>query len=228
MKTQINQRLASRNIELVGEYTNAKTKTTFIDHTCGHTWEVAPDGVMQGTGCPHCKNRKLIHGVGDNDLRFSSDHPIYIIWHSMLSRCYSSKVKTRQPEYEKASCHSTWHTLSNFVEWVGQQDWEGKQLDKDLLFLGNKEYGPTTCVFISSQVNNLIQERKKRTVDLPRGVHRTGKKFFAEFNKEYLGSFDTTEAAHTAYGQRRNIALMLAAGQQTDPRIKEAILNRRS
>lgn len=227
MKTEINLRLASRNIELIGPYINAKTKTTFIDHTCGHTWVVAPDGVMQGTGCPHCKNRKLVHGVGDNDLRLSANDPVYVIWHSMLTRCYSTKHQSSNPSYVGIGCNRVWHKLSNFKEWLDEQDWQGKQLDKDLLIRGNKEYGPNACVFISPQVNNIIQERQKRTVALPRGVHRNGKKYFAEFNKEYLGTFVTSEEASAAYVTRRNIAIEALANVETNPKIKQALLNRR-
>lgn len=226
MKTRINQRLASRNIELIGEYVNAKTPTTFINHVCGHTWEVAPDGVLQGTGCPFCKNRKLVHGVGNNDLRLAATDPIYIMWKSMLGRCYSTRVKNEQPEYLGISCCDDWHTLSNFHEWVTQQNWEGKQLDKDLLFPGNKVYSPDTCVFVTSQINNLIQIRLKRTKDLPRGVHQNGKKYGAEFNKQYLGTFHSPEEAHQAYTHARNQAIQNVASKQSDPRIRDALLNR--
>ena len=41
-----------------------------------------------------------------------------------------------------------------FKDWMENQDWEGNQLDKDLLFEGNKVYGPKTCVFVTRMVNN--------------------------------------------------------------------------
>lgn len=43
-----------KGIKMIGEYVNARTKTTF---QCveGHQWEAAPTDVMnKGTGCPHC------------------------------------------------------------------------------------------------------------------------------------------------------------------------------
>lgn len=226
MKDQINLRLATRNIELIGTYINAKTPTTFINHVCGHTWVVAPDGVLQGTGCPSCKNRKLVHGVGDNDLRLSSKDPIYIIWKSMLGRCYSQKIKQDQPHYEHISCCTEWHTLSVFKEWVLTQDWEGKQIDKDLLVPGNTQYSPTTCVFVSAQINCVIHENHKRRIALPMGVHRNGKGFSAEYNKKYLGYFSTAEDAHYSYKIARNNAIRTIAATQTDERIKRSLLLR--
>jgi hypothetical protein len=227
-KEAINQGLSARNIELIGDYANAKTKTTFIDHKCGHTWEATPDGLQQGTGCPYCSNRSLVHGVGDNDLRLTIKDPLYIIWKSMLGRCYSPKIKDAQPEYEQASCHPDWYKVSAFVAWASLQDWQGKYLDKDLLVLGNKQYGPDTCVFVTALVNSLAQVSRKRTKDLPRGVHKSGKKFQAEYNKEYLGRYETPEEAHAAYACRRNSELSRVAEMQTDARIQAALLNRRT
>lgn len=227
-KDAINKLLASRSIELLGEYTNAKTKTLFIDHTCGHSWVVAFDGIQQGTGCPYCSNNSLVHGVGDNDLRLTVKDPLYIIWKSMLGRCYSPKIKVAQPQYADVTCHSDWHKVSSFVAWANLQDWQGKYLDKDLLIPGNKQYGPKACLFVTPLVNSLAQLSRKRTKDLPRGVHHSGKKFYAEYNKEYLGLYETAEEAHAAYAQRRNSELSFVAGLQTDARIQAALLNRRT
>ena len=224
MKDQINKRLISRNIEMIGAYVNAKTPTTFISHDCGHTWVVAPDGVLQGTGCPACKNRKLVHGVGDNDIRLPGNDPIYIIWKSMLGRCYSKKIKHVQPTYTGISCCVEWYTLSVFRDWVLSQNWEGKQLDKDLLVHGNTEYSPSTCMFVTAQINSIIRIRKNRSVDLPRGVNRNGKKYQGGFNKTYLGSFDTPEEAHAVYITARNAHIQKIANQQTDSRIRDALL----
>lgn len=227
-KADINQKLASRHIELIGEYHNAKTKTTFIDHSCGHIWEVAFDGIQQGTGCPYCSNNSLVHGVGDNDLRLTVKDPLYIIWKSMLGRCYSPKVKAAQSHYVGVTCHPDWHKVSAFVGWAKTQEWEGKYLDKDLLIPGNKQYGPETCVFVTASINTLAQLSRKRTKDLPRGVHTSGSAFQAEYNKEYLGRFTSQEDAHAAYTQRRNQELTSIANKQSDIRIKEALLNRRT
>lgn len=224
MKAQINQRLAARNIELIGVYVNAKTPTLFINHDCGHTWLVAPDGVLQGTGCPTCKNRKLVHGVGDNDLRLPATDPIYIIWKSMLGRCYSQKIKQEQPTYTPITCCKEWHTLSIFKAWTTSQEWEGKQLDKDLLVPGNTEYGPTKCVFVSPQINTLIHGGYKRKHALPTGVHRNGKKFSSEFNHKYLGTFSTPEEAHKAYNTARNALLKTLAFSESNPLIQNALL----
>lgn len=55
-KEIVNERLKDRGIELIGEYVNTNTKSTF---KCpkSHEWSAIPRGVMSGRGCPYCSNR---------------------------------------------------------------------------------------------------------------------------------------------------------------------------
>ena len=98
-----------------------------------------------------------IFGVGYNDLpKGSSKRPEYKRWSSMLQRCYAARVT--QPTYALCYVCVRWQYLSNFVEWMDTQDWQGKQLDKDLL--GDTfEYSPEKCCFISRELNTLIEPR---------------------------------------------------------------------
>ena len=77
----------------------------------------------------------------------------------MLQRCYSESHLVRQPTYKGCSVCEEWLTFSNFKSWMEQQDWEGKQLDKDLLVYKNKIYSPETCVFVSSVINSFFVEK---------------------------------------------------------------------
>ena len=71
----------------------------------------------------------------------------------MLARCYSAKFQEHCPTYTGCTVAEDWLKFSNFKDWMEKQQWEGKQLDKDILFEGNKVYGPDTCVFVSPMVN---------------------------------------------------------------------------
>ena len=55
-KQVVNERIADRGIELVGEYANVKHKSEFRCSE-GHTWMATSDSVMRGSGCPYCSNR---------------------------------------------------------------------------------------------------------------------------------------------------------------------------
>src|SRR5690554_2141716 len=82
----------------------------------------------------------------------------YNTWVKMLERCYSAKYQERNPTYKGCSVSNDWLKFSNFKSWMEKQDWEGKQLDKDLLFEGNKTYSAETCVFISPMVNTFVND----------------------------------------------------------------------
>ena len=52
-KDQLNLDIAHRGIQMIGEYTNAKTKSEFSCQ-CGHTWHATSDNISKGRGCPAC------------------------------------------------------------------------------------------------------------------------------------------------------------------------------
>src|SRR5690606_1832927 len=124
------------------------------------------------------KTRKLVCGVGVNDADYAIQKfetigyvdgkqkqklvwgcPYYRTWANMIERCYSDKTQNKNPTYKGCSVSEEWLTFSVFKNWMEKQDWEGNQLDKDLLFEGNRLYSPETCVFVSPMVNKFIIDR---------------------------------------------------------------------
>lgn len=118
--------------------------------------------------------KRLIYGVGINDSKSTYIEgkrcKYYVTWKSMLQRCYSLKYKNKNPTYANCSVCDEWLTFSNFKAWMVKQNWEGKDLDKDILIEGNKIYSPETCFFISRRINTLLNVSKKRIGSLPLGV----------------------------------------------------------
>jgi hypothetical protein len=113
--------------------------------------------------------RKPIYGIGTNDADYMVDPridgkrgrcPIYRVWKSMLERCYSEKRQAKCPTYIGCTVCKEWLTFSNFRRWMVNQDWQGKQLDKDILVKGNKIYSAETCCFVTQAVN-MIESRAK-------------------------------------------------------------------
>lgn len=91
--------------------------------------------------------KKLVCGVGVNDASYAVNPLIngkqvmcwiYKKWKSMIHRCYDSKIQARQPAYIGCSVCEEWLTFSNFKLWMEAQDWQGKELDKDILTAGSK------------------------------------------------------------------------------------------
>lgn len=161
--------------------------------------------------------------------------PYYTTWLHLLKRCYNEKALKRRPSYAECYVCDDWLMFSNFKSWMQTQDWEDKQLDKDLLFRGNKVYGPDTCVFVTLEVNNFIlegNEQKKRAQVLPMGVTKIkgSGKFLAQINikgvKTRIGLFVNPIEAHEAWLKVKLELAIDLASRQTDKRVSNALLNR--
>jgi len=182
--------------------------------------------------------RNYLYGKGINDTGYKVETvvkgkrvmcPFYRKWCDMLTRAYSPKYKERHVTYEGVTVCEEWLHFSTFKEWMEIQDWEGKQLDKDLLQPGNKEYSPSTCLFVSSQINKLLTGRGATRGGYPQGVclHKQRDKFQAYIGKYgkrvHLGLFVTVEEASEAYRIAKNNYIKEVAETQEEP-IKSALL----
>ena len=185
--------------------------------------------------------KKLILGVGINDADYAVAPKIngkqvrcriYDTWRSMLVRCYDQKLLEKYPTYLGCSVDKEWHSFMTFRAWMLVQDFEGKQLDKDLLYPGNKVYSKDTCVFISNALNSFMTERTALRGLLPLGASAHGNKFRSEcsnpFTKtsKYLGTFSTPEEAHLAWKRYKHELALEYAKLETDPRIIKALQTR--
>ena len=196
---------------------------------------------------------KLVYGVGINDAdyvvvkmetigyengkikqRMVWSCPYYRAWKSMLRRCYSAKLQEKYPTYAGCSVSEEWLTFSVFKSWMEEQDWEGMQLDKDILFNGNKVYSAETCAFVTSVVNNFATDCGAARGEWMIGVnwHKRDGKFRAicrnPFTKkqENLGYFTCEEEAHQAWLKRKLELAKDLAGVQTDERVAKALVER--
>ena len=148
----------------------------------------------------------------------------------MLERCYDHKYQLKKPTYVGCSVVKEWLSFMSFREWMMGQEWEGKHLDKDALKVGNKVYGPDTCVFIDMATNSLLSEKIKPGKALPFGVSMRGNRYHAQCNtggkNMSLGFFDDPEIAHAAWRRKKAKSLARAAIRQTDSRVTVALLSR--
>ena len=200
------------------------------------------------------KSRKLIYGVGINDADYAVKKwktievngkkkwklvwicPFYQAWKSMLERCYSVKLQERRPTYRGCTVSEEWERFSNFRAWMVTQDWEGKQLDKDLLLEGNKVYSAETCVFVSHSVNSFTLDCGAARGEWMVGVywHKCTNKFKSQCSNpltkkiEHLGLFTCELEAHQAWLKRKLELAKELAEIQTDERVAEALIHRYS
>ena len=181
--------------------------------------------------------RKPVYDVGINDAPYMINHyqngrrykcPFYSVWLSMLERCYSYKYQETHPTYEGCSVVKEWHSFMAFKAWMLTQDWEGKQLDKDIINIWNKVYSPENCLFVSHAINSLLTDCAANRGDLPQGVDFSKGKYRARCNvngkRRHLGFFDTVRAAHRVYVMFKSNHIFHIANQQEDHRVKDGLI----
>ena len=145
-----------------------------------------------------------IYNVGYNvNIKNTKTNNIYILWSSILFRCYSESYLKRRPTYIGCSVDKRWHDFQVFAEWYNENYIDGFHLDKDILFKGNKIYGPDTCCFVPLEINNLFTNSNSTRGKYPIGIQFIKNKYVAKLKKfgrqQYLGSFDTIEQAFNMY-----------------------------
>lgn len=113
--------------------------------------------------------RSRVYGIGINDADYVTTMskknggwrcPFYYRWEKMLRRCYSEHYQKINPSYIGCSVCPEWLYFSKFRLWMVTQNWEGLELDKDLLVVGNRVYSPDTCCFISHKINTFFTSAK--------------------------------------------------------------------
>ncbi|MCV0420114.1 MAG: hypothetical protein K5804_17875 [Microbacterium sp.] len=192
--------------------------------------------------------KKLIYGVGVNDSLYqvvinqtiSGKQkrlwicPFYQTWTSMLLRCYNEKKRWYYRTYSDCIAVDEWHKFSCFRAWMEKQDWQGKQLDKDILLNGNRIYGPESCVFIPARLNLFLVDRRLDRGEWPLGVSfsRSNSNFRAQCcnpftgKNEHLGYFFSPEQAHEAWRAKKHEHALRYADMQADSRIAQALRER--
>lgn len=198
---------------------------------------------------------RLVYGVGINDADYVVERreengyvdgkrkrrliwfcPYYQTWKNMLQRCYSAKYQDKRPTYKGCTVSEEWLLFSSFRSWMEKQDWEDKQLDKDLLVEGNKVYSEDTCVFVTRMVNTFTIDCSAARGEWLIGVawNKRASKFESQcrnpFTKKrgHLGLFTCEQEAHEAWLKRKLELAYELAEIQTDSRVAEALINRYS
>lgn len=191
---------------------------------------------------------RLVHGVGVNDADYptvrtvieNGKHrivwrcPIYQMWASMLSRCYSKSYQKRKPTYVGCSVDKSWHKFSAFQKWALKNNWEkGLALDKDILKGDNKVYGPKTCAFVDQKTNSFfsgwcnVDHTTGTCYISERDMWRASCSNPFERGKQYgIGNFESQAEAHAAWRERKHEFACQLAKLQTDKRVAKALRTR--
>ena len=177
------------------------------------------DNFINGTvKNPYHKDLYGIGYFGEGNYSDKEHHIYYRVWQDMIKRCYDKETIKKRPTYKQCEVCEEWHNFQNFAKWCDKNYYESSlkkesmQLDKDILFKGNKTYSPDTCIFVPQRINSLFIKSDKARGDYPIGVtlRKDNGKYRSQCDVQYgeeprkqikLGQFDTPEEAFYAYKQ---------------------------
>ena len=175
-----------------------------------------------------------------------SESKICRVWRGIIRRTGKRDPNMHNYEaYKDCTLDPRWFKLSVFKEWIEQwDDFENKEVDKDILIPGNLHYGPDTCLMVRKIVNQWFKPHILKG-DLPRGVcwnsnYKKGKSpkpYRAQTNplqvidgevkvgkRTALGHFLTVEEASDAFQKARQESLQILIDTETDVKVRDAIL----
>ena len=158
-------------------------------------------------------DKKLVMGVGKNTerVKFNGVHTKeYLLWRSMLFRCYNDKNMKKNDCYKICHVAEEWLDFTTFKndirEMVGFNR-DGWHLDKDILKKGNNVYSKDTCCFVPKEINTMLTYRKTGTNPNFVGVTKIFCNSFVRYKvmsrdggkSVYLGRFTSETEARNAY-----------------------------
>ena len=218
----------ARNVEIQFLKTGYETTVELVSIRNGNVKDQYLPSVFD-VGIVGAKYPSTINGVRTKE---------YVLWKSMLTRCYSTIHKKKNPTYKDCEVSDNFKSYEYFYEWCHSQigfNNEGWHLDKDLLVKGNKVYSESTCIFIPSEINSVLTKCTASRGKYLIGVcwHNTNKAFVARVNKnkgkqEWLGVFNTEIEAFNAYKQAKESFVKEQADEwkgKIDDRAYNALMN---
>ena len=195
----------------------------------GNYYEVIIMFIEKPASKSSISKRKPIYGIGINDAHYNVTMkvggkyimcPYYQKWLSMLQRCYCKSFQKRRPTYKGCAVCDAWLLFSNFKFWMEGQDWKGKQIDKDILFQGNKVYSPDKCLFVTLEINSLMAIASNKG-GLPIGVYPSRKSYktacMVNGKSVHIGVYKTQEQAFEAYKAVKYKEIRNVAIKQVEP-----------
>lgn len=222
------------------EYIDSKkVRVQFNDRHGAKVWAQLPrirSGKVKNPYAP------TVHGVG---FFGEGPHPSkidkvtqkpYQVWRGMLERCYTAAAQEKFPTYIGCTVSEEWLNFQVFAQWFNDQDkpadWE---LDKDILFRGNKLYSAETCALVPLHVNSLLILKPRHRGAHPIGTYQAGERFYAQMTTPenahvHLGSYATSEEAFHAYKVAKEAFIQKTAlqwQQLLDPAVFTALMNYR-
>lgn len=222
------------------EYINSSNILIRHNDNMGHVMTVNSNAVRNG--CIKNPYKRSVYGIGYIGVGMyasrtpGSNKPTieYGVWVSMLQRCYDPKSLERYPTYDGCLVCPEWHCFQTFAEWYCSNAYYGMgyQLDKDILYRGNKLYSPGTCCMVPDVINLLLIDKYNPNRELPTGVYKNGKNYCAQVSGRLegvnCGTCPTVEQAREAHCRAKEIHIRRIVSQwvgKIDQRVYVNLMN---
>lgn len=188
------------------------------------------------------KYSPTVYGVGiigdKYPTRQDGKHTLeYNRWHSMLQRGYEEKYNNKHPSYKDVYVSKEFLSYTTFYEWFHSQEnlkvlidnHISFDVDKDILFKGNKVYSVDTCVLVPERVNNLFVKNNANRGEYPIGTSLRDNKYITSqiknINKTIYSTFNSVEDAWNWYKlEKENIIKNVAIEEYSKGTITKKML----
>lgn len=159
------------------------------------------------------------------------------LWNDMQTRCYNWKLHKRFPKYFGCTICDEWREdKTRFYKWVEENYYsigdEQMDLDKDILFKGNKIYSPDTCIFVPHSINTLVLNNSAKRGKFPIGVCKDGRRYRGSLNIDgknvHLHYWKTPEEAFAEYKRHKEALILIMADKykgKIPEKVYEALIN---
>lgn len=178
---------------------NGKNKYVFVEFVSDNTVIETRTSSIR-TGEVKNPNQPSVFGVGylGQGINRSSyqgkRNKKYILWHSMMTRCYNKKIHEAHPTYKNCTVDESWHNFQNFCKDLpkleGYELWlnsnNDMQLDKDIIKNGNKIYSKDRCKFVTRNENM----KKENRIYQKNNIKYIGIRISDGYTEEFLSQKD--------------------------------------
>lgn len=139
------------------------------------------------------------------------ENRVHRLWNDIKRRCYDPSVNAYKSYGAKGVvvCDE-WQEFAPFYEWYKDHYYsvgnERMCVDKDIMEVDNKVYGPDKCIIVPIKINNMLVGLNDGDKELPTGVRHMGSRYSVSISTptgkartKYFGSYDTVEKASRVY-----------------------------
>lgn len=173
---------------------------------------------------PYDKTVLGVACIGVGEYSKEKDEDCYVCWRNILVRCFDTKYKEKYPTYIDAHIVSEWLNFQTFAKWYYNNIYyvqnERMEIDKDIMFKGNKVYAPDKCIFVPRRINSLLINNRGIRGEYPLGVDMHYGKFRARCNtlngSVFIGNFNNPDMAFNAYKKFKENYIKQVADEYKD------------